>query len=50
MAEICREVQFGITETIFGYNSLILYQQTRFPGVNIKIGDSQDIIIIVTYL
>ena len=36
-----RGVQFGVRKTVAGHKSLIWiwYQQTRFPGVNVGIGD-----------
>ena len=40
MAEICRGgVQFGVRKTTVSHKSFILYQKTRFPGVNVGIGD-----------
>ena len=36
MAEICRGVQFGVRKIIVGHKSVISYQQTRFPGVNVS--------------
>ena len=40
MAEIFREVQFGVRKTIADHKSFILYQYIRFPGVSGGIGNS----------
>ena len=39
MAEISMGLQFGVRKTIVGHKSLIWYQYTRFPRVNVGIGD-----------